>query len=113
MPLKVLYLDDERDLCDIIASVFSSDEIKIVIFTEPSEAIEHARKDPPDLILLDYRIPGTSGDLVAQAMDPAIPKYLISGDLSVSANYKFEKILAKPPDFEEIQKIFEYWHGKK
>ena len=105
MPLKVMYLDDEPDLCDIFSDEFSTDEIIIVTFTDANNAIEASKRSPPDVIFVDYRLPGTSGDLVALEMPAAIPKYLMTGEVTVATKYKFNCVFGKPYDREGIREI--------
>ena len=105
--MRVLYLDDEQDLCDIFAEIFTSETVKVVTYTEPMHAIDSVKSNPPDLIFLDYRLPGTTGDLVAIEMGTSIDKYLITGEIAVESKYAFIKIIKKPFDFSEIQKIID------
>jgi len=103
--LKVYYIDDEPDLCSIFTDAFSAADITITTFTDPLKGIEETKKNPPDLIFLDYRLPFMNGDQVALKMDAAIPKFLISGDLTHSTVYKFQNIFSKPYDILEIQEV--------
>jgi DNA-binding NtrC family response regulator len=106
MPLHIWYVDDEPDLCEIFSETFSSDSVHVRAFTDPNEAVKAAKGSiTPDLIFLDYRMHSTNGDLVAQLMDPNIPKYLISGEISVSTTYKFIEIFSKPYHEEEIFRV--------
>ena len=105
MPLKVFYLDDEPDLCEIFSEEFSSHDIHMSTFTDWELAVEKAKSNPPDLIFIDYRLPGTNGDQVAQKMAKHIPKFLITGESSVSTVYKFESVLTKPYDRESIRNV--------
>ncbi len=105
MPLKVFYLDDEPDLTEIFCDLFSSDQIQVFPFTTVDEFLAEVRINPPDVVLLDYRLPNTTGDKVAQLLDPAIPKALITGEISVKPNPSFVTILAKPFDMDLISKF--------
>lgn len=105
MPLKVLYLDDETDLCEIFSDEFSSSEIQVKTFTIPSLMIKEVEKSPPDVLFLDYRLPGTTGDQIALTLPANIPKYLITGDVAPETLYKFLGVLKKPLDMGAIRKI--------
>lgn len=102
MPLKVVYLDDEPVLCEIFSDLFSSPQIEVKTFTDPSLAIKFINENVPDVIFLDYRLPGTTGDEVAQLLPPAIPKFLITGDTKVDTKYNFAQLFHKPYKEEEI-----------
>jgi DNA-binding NtrC family response regulator len=59
MPLKLLYLDDEPDLCESFSDEFSSDDILITTFTAPKDAVEAAKQLNRNFIFIDYRLPDT------------------------------------------------------
>ena len=107
MPLNVFYLDDEEALGENFADFFSSDEIKVTAFTAASAAIERIHADPPDLFFVDYRLQGITGDKVAVQLPVDIPKYMITGDMSVETVYKFIKVFNKPFRIEDIQAVLD------
>ena len=108
MQLKVLYLDDEAGLCEAFSDTFATPDVTVTTFTSYLDAIASAKSNPPDLMFIDFRLPGTTGDQVAQMLDPQIPKYLVTGDLSVQTKYKFLKVFTKPYDIEEILKVLHH-----
>jgi CheY-like chemotaxis protein len=105
MLLNIVYLDDEPMLCEIFVDFFSAEDRIVRTFTDPNEAIASMRANPPDVLFIDYRLPGTTGDLVAQSLDPNIPKYLITGDITVNTTYQFKRVLPKPVDESVIGEI--------
>lgn len=105
MKLRVYYLDDERDLLEAFVDTFSSDEIQITTFENPQLAIDAARDNPPDVFFIDMRLPRTTGDVVAQQMDPNLPKILITGDIHVTCKSEFLKIYHKPFQISEVEKL--------
>lgn len=107
MQLKVFYIDDEEGLCENFFDFFSSKDIEVITFTDPKMAIDQAKTSPPDLLFIDYRLPGTTGDKVVQCMAAAIPKFLITGDISVATEYKFSGIFTKPYNHEDIQGVLD------
>jgi DNA-binding NtrC family response regulator len=96
MSLKLVYLDDEPDLCDIFMDMFSADDVEVRTFVDPVQAVQSITSEPPDLIFLDYRLPNTTGDKIAVSLDNAIPKVLITGDITVKTEYSFVRVLEKP-----------------
>jgi DNA-binding response OmpR family regulator len=113
MALNLVYLDDEEDLCSLFAEMFSSDEVKIKTFVDPELAIQEVSSNPPDLIFLDFRLPKVTGDMVALKMNNAIPKVLISGDISPITEYKFLKIFGKPWTVSEVENLILEFKNKK
>lgn len=105
MAFKVYYVDDEADLCENFIDAFSSDQIKIVCFTDPKSAIEAIKAAPPDYLFLDYRMPGMNGVELAQRLSPDFPIVLITGEINLQTNFPFLKILSKPYSFEAITSL--------
>ncbi len=103
MPFRIYYLDDEPDLLEVFKDSFSSDEILITLFSDPAAAIEAIAKNPPDLVFLDYRLPKTTGDQIALGLNKNIPKALISGDLQVVTQARFDAIFTKPFKNNDIE----------
>jgi len=105
MPLNVYYLDDEAELCEIFADSFASNEVQVTTFTEASRLVDFVTGQPPDLLFLDYRLLGTTGDAVAQKLNPTYPVILVTGDLSVNSNFKFNRVISKPWIESEVFEI--------
>ncbi len=113
MSLVVYYLDDEVDLLDVFSEIYSSDEIQITTFSHPDKAISAIHEMPPDLLLLDNRLPGTTGDMIAQKLDPSIPKALISGDLTLEPKATFVKVFSKPFNAKEMSDFLNFYLKNK
>jgi DNA-binding NtrC family response regulator len=105
MPVKVWYLDDESGLCENFFDEFNSEEFKVTVFLDPQQFIEQIKNGPPDLIFIDYRLPSTNGDKIAQNLGLTIPIYLITGEVSVITEYKFTRVLKKPYSPNAVQEI--------
>ena len=114
MALKIFYLDDEVELCENFADLYNTDNVCVTTFSDPAQAVEAAKSNPPDLFFFDYRLPGTTGDQVAQLMDPKIPKFLITGDMTVVTTYKFLRVFSKPCKEADILEAFRQYspHSK-
>jgi len=111
MSLTVYYIDDEAELCEIFFDYFSSKEVSVYTFTDPEKAIESSITISPDLLFVDYRLQVTTGDEVAKKFDSKIPKFLITGDLSVKAKFSFDQIFTKPYDSEVIGQLISSYLG--
>ena len=96
MSFQIYYVDDEIELCEIFVDEFSTKDYEITAFHDPQSAIAACEKKAPDLIFIDYRMPGMNGDKLAQRLSPDIKKILITGEIQVDVEAKFETILGKP-----------------
>jgi|GEM_PF-4450226 len=105
--LSVMFVDDEPGLCLIFADEYEAEGIKVSTYSDPAEAIAAAHRQPPDLLFLDFRMHGTNGDLVAQAMPASIPKYLITGDIRVETKTNFLLKFEKPMNFAAIAAVID------
>ncbi len=107
MPLEVYYVDDEHDLLELFSDIFMSEEVRVTTFHDPNDAERVIGERPPDLLFLDHRLPGTTGDQIAQRLDPAIPKVLITGDVLVKVESKFVAIFPKPFSIEKLKALID------
>lgn len=65
---KVLVVDDEKLIRRLIVLSLSRDEYEIIEAGNGEEALEKARVEMPDLIILDIILPGMDGWEVAKRM---------------------------------------------
>ena len=54
MPLNIVYLDDEVELCSIFAEIFNTSDVCITTFSDHELAIKHIEKQTPDLVFVDF-----------------------------------------------------------
>lgn len=66
MTKKILVIDDEPDILTTIARRLIANQYQVMTAASGEEGLALARKDPPDLVLLDYIMPDMSGDEVLQ-----------------------------------------------
>jgi len=63
---KILIVDDEKDFCELIKfRIESSGDFQVVTYSNGKEAAKIARREKPDLILLDVIMPGIDGPGIA------------------------------------------------
>ena len=58
---KILIAEDERDIRDLVAFTLRFAGHEVVAVGNGEEAVEAARKEKPDLILMDVRMPRMTG----------------------------------------------------
>jgi two-component system, response regulator PdtaR len=87
-PLRVLVAEDDADarLC-LTRMVASLGHEVVAETTDGLSAVQKARELQPDVVLLDYHMPGQTGIEAAEALREAAPAcaaVLLSGDLELS-----------------------------
>jgi DNA-binding NtrC family response regulator len=107
MRLKLYYLDDEPALLELFTECFASDNVEITTFADPVAFMKTMTDAPPDLVFLDYRLPNTNGDKIALTLDPNLPKALVTGDLTIKVEAKFEEVFKKPYRLDDVATFIE------
>jgi DNA-binding response OmpR family regulator len=64
--VKVLIVDDDRDVLESIDAAFQSEGALTQLATDGNEAVRICREEPPDLVILDMMLPRRSGFLVLE-----------------------------------------------
>jgi two-component system phosphate regulon response regulator PhoB len=61
MPPKILVVDDEKDIVEILGHVFRREGWNVVSAYDGKSALDAVRKDRPDLVILDLMLPEIQG----------------------------------------------------
>ncbi|MFC1961859.1 response regulator [Chloroflexota bacterium] len=61
MVQKILVVDDERKIVEILKAYLEREGYRVITAYDGHSALELARSDPPDLIILDLMLPEVSG----------------------------------------------------
>lgn len=101
-------IDDELDLAEMFQELFTRENVHVRCYTDPIAASEALMERSPDLLFVDYRLPGITGDVLVERLNPTYPVILLTGDLEVNSDYPFWKRLEKQPfPVSEISAILE------
>jgi len=65
---KILIVDDEPDVRDVIRIVLEAEEYETMEASNGEEGLEKVSKRPPDLIILDFMMPQMNGPEMCQAL---------------------------------------------
>jgi len=94
---RIMLVDDEENILKALRRVLTSTpciydgleyKIRVDMFTSPTEALEHARHAPVDLVLSDYRMPGMDGVAFLKAfkeIQPNAARLILSGYADLNA----------------------------
>jgi len=106
----VVVIDDERDILTCMDEVLTAEGYRVTGVVSGAEALDLLAEDPPDLVILDLRMPGMNGLEVLQAIrrtHAALPIVVCSAlgsyhnDIEIlSANVA--AFLDKPMDLEKM-----------
>jgi DNA-binding NtrC family response regulator len=83
---RIVVLDDEQRMADIISMVLRRESYDVESFTDPHAALAELEKHPFDLLLTDLRMPGLDGVEVlrrAREIVPDLPIILITAHATV------------------------------
>ena len=109
---RVLGVDDDRDRCDLLSDFLAEEGYDVTRAYLGQDAIEAARRDAPDAVLLDLMLPDVPGLAVGHALREAdgtrdVPIVVISGDRAALARSKQEfsatSFLEKPFSLASVQ----------
>jgi PAS domain S-box-containing protein len=113
--LRILVVDDNRDMTESLALLLESEGHQVLTAFDGISALETARTERPNIILLDIGLPGLDGYAVAQALRQnhelertmliALTGYGQPDDRKKSAASGFDKHLVKPIDIEMLRKL--------
>jgi two-component system alkaline phosphatase synthesis response regulator PhoP len=67
-PKKILIVDDEPDVSSLLTLMLKAQGYNVVTAGDGQEALEKARSETPDLILLDVMLPRMDGYKVARIL---------------------------------------------
>jgi two-component system OmpR family response regulator len=86
---RILVVDDEPALVQVLSSILESEGYEVYSASNGREGIERAQNLLPDLVILDYLMPGLNGAQVGDALRSAVRthhiKILMSSSLSEGA----------------------------
>jgi len=114
MSLKVLVVEDHDDVREMMKIVLATYGCNVVEASNGHEAIEKARADNPDLILMDIAMPVMDGLTATRALrqHDKFSKVPIIGVTAFDEMYGdkardagFDNVLPKPVDFNRLESV--------
>ncbi|MHC4268817.1 MAG: hybrid sensor histidine kinase/response regulator [Planctomycetota bacterium] len=111
--LRVMVVDDEEDICNILNKYFLRDGHKVKIVNNGADAIELIEKEEFDLVLCDMVMPGVCGSDVIMAINNKAEKSPIIGIMTGWCEYnetldeagmKVDFVIRKPFRLSELTK---------
>lgn len=72
--IKFLIVDDEPDVVDSVSELFTLRNYNVITATSGTQALEKVKKESPNIIILDIRMPDVSGMDVLKEVKKNYPK---------------------------------------
>ena len=113
MATKVVLVDDDRHVRDVVAQMLASRRYSVIALGDGRTAMSKIVEEMPDLVLLDIVLPGTDGTTIAQQIreNPGtenIPIVFLTGLVEAEETHRDANrigghyFLAKPFDATEL-----------
>ena len=109
MAKKILVVDDEKKIVDIVKAYLEREGYQVITAYDGRSALELARRQPPDLIVLDLMLPEISGWDVCRTLrkDSDIPIIMLTArddtsDKIVGLELGADDYVTKPFDPKEL-----------
>ena len=110
MARTLLIIDDDKANCLLITRIFGGEGIEVTAAHDGLAGIERARLHPPDVVLLDLRLPGLDGlEVLARLKQegPALPVVMLTAHQDIKTAVRATQLgafdyLTKPFHNEEI-----------
>ena len=112
---RILVVDDDPEIVTMLSTRLSKRGYKVSTASDGHKAIELAKKELPDVVLLDVMMPGKSGWEVARAIkqDPATHavKIVMVSAIGEKTNeitapiYGADAHVDKPFEFEHLERV--------
>jgi two-component system alkaline phosphatase synthesis response regulator PhoP len=98
---KILLVDDDADLVTVMRGALESKAYEVVVAYNGQEGLEKAKKEKPDLVVLDILMPVADGFIFADQFrkDPSLAK------IPVLALTSFSESLGQPFAFDVSEYI--------
>ncbi len=65
---KILYADDDVDIQELIKGILTREGYEVTIAKDGNEAVNLTKSFKPDVVILDFQMPGLNGTEVCQAL---------------------------------------------
>lgn len=107
---KILVLDDNQDILDIVHETLAYEKFEVKSTTQSNEVIPLMYDFKPDLVILDYRVSGTNGGDLCKAIKThpefnSTPVIIFSAYINRDDElfaYGCDAIINKPFDLNEL-----------
>jgi len=116
MAKKILLVDDDKTILEAVYILLTGEGYSVRVMSDGKLIENEIEKEVPNLILLDYRLPGKDGWLITKELKrnkatKSIPIIMVSADNTVKKVAKdvgVDAFLAKPFDIDNLVKLVKH-----
>jgi len=110
---RLLVIDDEANVCYSLERALASETLEVISAETAKEGIDRVRRDCPDVVILDVRLPDISGlEAYGQIreIDPRVPVIVITAHSTTETAIEAMKLgayeyLLKPVDLQQLREV--------
>ncbi len=112
MSLRILMVDDDRELCSEVSEILNEEGYSVDIATHGAQGKNFIDRQDYDVILLDFKMPGFNGIELLKRIKEKNNKsrvFLISGKplldkiiSNLKPSYSVDAVFSKPFDVESL-----------
>lgn len=114
---KIFLIDDDKFVLKSTAKKFRAYDVEVFTFLDPIEALDALVEHRPEIVFLDYNMPGLTGEeLIVKVSEVKLMNhcacYLLSGnnfDENETVKLRtlgFYNVFQKPIDIKTIEEVF-------
>ena len=109
-PIRLLFVDDEADFVKYMTKRLELQDLEVVAYVDPIEALEKTVGQSFDVALLDLKMPGMDGEELLRRLkdrDPLVEIIILTGHGSIESAFRASRngayeYLLKPCDFDGL-----------
>jgi len=118
---RVLVVDDDPSIVETFGAILRSEGYEVASATNGRDAVELARREPIDLILLDLVMPGMDGLAALPQLRearPTAPVVILCADVEPDGEVEAfgsgaVAVLVKPPDVDKLLRMVNELTGRR
>lgn len=119
-PARLLVVDDERGQCELVKKLLSDQGYEVDIADGGEAALELLERNPYELVVLDYQMPGMNGVELfraARQVQPELVGVFLTAYADINTVFPamdagVERVLSKPVDSRELLPLVEQFLGR-
>ncbi len=119
--INLLFADDEEKFLEAMTKRLEARDFNVIAVTRGDEAIEAARKNPVDIVLLDLRMPGMNGEETLKALKQEhkwMEIVILTGHGNIDSAIECTRMgahsyLQKPCDLDQLMEVLKEAYKKR